>query len=1034
MRFPHVVLLSACALMLAVPLLAQSPNGVINGLVGDPSNRVIVGADVVVANDVTGVQYTTKTNGEGIYVLPNLPPGPYRLQVSKVGFKTLIKPDIVLNVQDALSINFTLPVGALYETITVEAGAPLVNTANAAVSTVIDRNFVDSLPLNGRSFNTLLQLTPGVVIAPAPLGGAAAPGQFSIAGQRTNANNFTVDGVSANFGVVSTTVTGNSGTGSAQALSALGGTSSLVSVDALQEFRVETSSFAPEFGRSPGGQIILTTRSGTNTLHGGAFEYFRNNVLDANDWFANQSGLPRAPERHNNFGGFLGGPIAKSKTFFFFSYEGARLRLPQTLPTPVPSEYARTTAPSAIAPYLNAFPRPDDRTITPGVYTAVFTGNYSNSATLDATSVRIDHKFNDSFSVFGRYNYAPSQAVNRTNSLNNLQAVTANTQTLTLGVNTLLNGNVSNAVRGNYSAQSANNLLTMDSFGGAVPLDPALLLGSLPISSNLGSFGTNDSGAFYLIGSEARNHTAQLNFVDDLLIAKGTHQLKVGGDYRAIFLDQQPNHSAVFLSADSVQAFVSTGTAGIVTMNNAPAQILSQSLSLYGQDTWKVSPRLTLTYGLRWELAPAPSRRGSTLLASWTNTNDPSRIALAPQGTPIWATTYTNFAPRLGVAYSLTPQSDFVVRAGFGLFYDTTAGSIGALASSFPSNTSGPPPGVPTTVTLPVNDFAPYLSPISLQPPFPPFTTGFANDLQFPRSYQWNLALEKSFGEKQVLSATYVGQVGRDLLRQEGMFQPNANFSFNFLLTGNTARSNYHALQVQYRRPLSGRVQALLNYTWSHSLDSASQDGVVAVSHTVISAARDYANSDFDARHSFSGAITISLPSAAKSGLLSVLTKSWAVDTVIVVRSGFPFNAALVFGGPAGAGLSRPDLVSGKPVWVPDGTAPGGKSLNGTAFTIPPAGEQGTEPRNDISGFGLTQVDLSIARKFAITSRLNLQFRADAFNALNHPNFANPLGLVQLGSFYLSSTRMLNQGLGGLNPLFQEGGPRSLQLSLKLTF
>src|SRR6266567_8299416 len=166
MRFPHVVLLSACALMLDLPLLAQSPNGVINGLVGDPTNRVIVGAEVVVVNDVTGVQYTTKTNDEGIYVVPNLPPGPYRLQVSKIGFKTLIKPDIILNVQDALAINFTLPVGAFSETVTVEGGAPLVNTESATVSTVVDRNFAENLPMNGRSFQTLIELTPGVVVTP----------------------------------------------------------------------------------------------------------------------------------------------------------------------------------------------------------------------------------------------------------------------------------------------------------------------------------------------------------------------------------------------------------------------------------------------------------------------------------------------------------------------------------------------------------------------------------------------------------------------------------------------------------------------------------------------------------------------------------------------------------------------------------------------------------------------------------------------------------------------------------------------------
>src|SRR5580704_14309682 len=291
MPFPRTICRLICVVALSAPLLAQSPNGNINGLVLDPSSAAIVSAELVAVDDATGVQYTTKTNAEGIYVFPNLPPGSYRLQVSKIGFKTIIKPDIVLNVQDALSINFNLPIGAFHEIVTVRGGAPLVNTESAAVSTVIDRNFVENLPLNGRSFNTLLQLAPGVALATSA--SATNPGQFSIAGQRTDGNNFTVDGVSANFGVSTSADPGNSGTGTAQAFSVLGGTSSLVSVDALQEFRIQTSAFAPEFGRAPGGQVILSTRSGTNDFHGGAFDYFRNTAMDANNWFANNVGLPR---------------------------------------------------------------------------------------------------------------------------------------------------------------------------------------------------------------------------------------------------------------------------------------------------------------------------------------------------------------------------------------------------------------------------------------------------------------------------------------------------------------------------------------------------------------------------------------------------------------------------------------------------------------------------------------------------------------------------------------------------------------------
>ncbi|HEV2615063.1 MAG TPA: TonB-dependent receptor, partial [Candidatus Acidoferrales bacterium] len=470
-------LLLVCGWFFAAALIAQSPNGTISGFVHDPSGAVIVNAEILVINDATRVQYSTRTNVEGIYVVPNVPPGPYRIQVAKIGFKTIIKPDIVLHVQDALAINFTLPIGAASETVTVQGGAPMVDTQDGSVSTVIDRSFVESLPLNGRSFNTLLQLTPGVVIA--PTGGFAAgfgeaPGQFSISGQRTDANNFTVDGVSANFGAGNTTSIspGQAGTGTAQAFSALGGTSSLVSVEDLQEFRIETSSFAPEFGRTPGGQVMLTTRSGTNDLHGEVYEYFRNNVLDANDWFANSlPGSPQAPERHNDFGGVLGGPIVKNRTFFFLSYEGARLDLPGSQTVEVPSTYARAQVPSALAPFLNAYPQPNGQPTSPTAYTAPFTGVYSNRGTLDAGSIRIDDTLNNRFSIFGRYNDAPSQLANHEDSLNTIQTTDVNTQTLTLGVDMQLSSQMINALRGNYSTTDADASYSLDSLGGAVPLN-----------------------------------------------------------------------------------------------------------------------------------------------------------------------------------------------------------------------------------------------------------------------------------------------------------------------------------------------------------------------------------------------------------------------------------------------------------------------------------------------------------------------------------------------------------------------------------
>jgi hypothetical protein len=1029
LAIPFAVLLMTLVLQ-SPSALAQSGSASLFGRVTDQENLVMPDVEVEIKNVDTGITQLTKTNGEGMYIFPSLQPGHYLMNVRRLSFRAVSVTGITLNVQDNLSRNFVLQVGSSTVSITVTADSVNMNTTNASVSTVIDRNFVESLPLNGRSFNTLLQLTPGVVIA--PIVGNAATGQFSISGQRADANNFLVDGVSTNFGVSPTLGITASGTGGSQAFSALGGTSSLISVDALQEFRIETSSFAPEFGKTPGGQVILTTRSGTNDFHGAIFDYFRNTVMDANDWFANEAGLPRAPEHHNDFGGVLGGPIWKDRTFFFFSYEGARLILPTAQTGIVPSDDARTgkttpAASAAILPFLNASPKPNGP-VAPDDFTAQFTGNASNSATLNATSIRLDHIFNSRFSVFGRYNDAPSQTVS--NGLSELDTITTNTRTLTVGLTMLPNNMVSNTLRGNYSTQRSSLTSVLSTLGGAVPLDPKLLIGSLSAGDAYAGFTTLETGS-YFTGPNARNRTTQLNFVDDLAVSVRSHQLRFGGDYRTIFLDANPSLQSLNYLANSVQDFVSTGTASLSVSTLAPARILAQSLSLYAQDTWRVSSRLTMTYGVRWELAPAPSARGTTTLASWSNINNPAEIALAPSGTPLWKTTYRNFAPRIGVAYALTEKGDLVFRAGGGMFYDLGVGSSADLTSTFPNSASQFVP----SVAMPVVNITPFIPVISLQPPFG-FVEAFSPNLKLPRSYQWNIALEKSFAGRQAVSVTYIGQAGRDLLRQEALFAPNSNFSSDFVSTQNEARSNYDALQLQYQRPVSARLQAILNYTWSHSVDNSSNDAVAVLSHTIISGANDYAASDFDIRHSFSGALTYDIPIWARPGPVSLLTRDWSLDTVIIARTGFPFNGVILSASPdpTGTAKSRPDLVPGQPFWIANAMAPGGKSLNPAAFSIPSTIRQGTEGRNDIPGFGLTQVDLSLGRKFSLTERVKLQFRADAFNLFNHPNFTNPPAFVEFGPAFLQSFQMLNRGLGGLNPLFQEGGPRSLQLSLKLFF
>src|SRR5246127_80758 len=386
MRVPALLLLFLSSFFPV--LLAQSTNASITGRVTDPPKALIVGAKVAPVSSGTSFRYEALTNGSGGYYLTNLPPGSYRLEIEKTGLKKLIKPAVILHVQDAIELNFELTLGSMSETITVEAGAPLVNTESGTVSTVIDRTFVDNLPLNGRSFQTLIMLTPGVVLTQTAYDDQ---GQFSINGQRADANYFTVDGVSANFGVTGFGPLAQTAGGALPALSALGGTNSLVSVDAMQEFRVQTSSIAPEFGRTLGGQISIVTRSGTNDFHGTLFEYFRNDVLDANDWFngyTNNPPLPKAEERQNDFGGVFGGPITRDKTFFFFSYEGLRLRQPVTQETVVPDNASRQQAPATMQPFLEAYPVPNGPEMGNGV--AEFNAGFSDPSSLDATGIRVD--------------------------------------------------------------------------------------------------------------------------------------------------------------------------------------------------------------------------------------------------------------------------------------------------------------------------------------------------------------------------------------------------------------------------------------------------------------------------------------------------------------------------------------------------------------------------------------------------------------------------------------------------------------------
>ena len=1045
------LLLLSCATAFAFELAE------LTGYVSDPTGARVPRCRVQVTNVETNVSYSGNTNEIGLYRISAIPVGNYRVVVQKQGFKTVVKQGIELHVQDVLSLNFHLEIGAVAESVNVEGGAPLIDTESAAVSTVVDRNFAENIPMNGRSFQTLVELTPGVVVVST---NAQDEGQFSVNGQRASANYWTVDGVSANIGiggVVGTSGNGNGLAGSIGSFSAQGGTNSLVSVDAMQEFRIQTSTYAPEFGRTPGAQISIATRSGTNQFHGTLFDYLRNDALDANNWFNTfvTPAIPKAKERQNDFGGTFGGSIFRNRTFFFFSYEGLRLRLPQTVLSTVPDLAARQSATPAMQPFLNAYPLANGAdNVATGV--AQFNSSFSSSSTLDASSLRIDHRLNERVSLFGRYNYSPSELLQRGGGVQAPSVVTPiriTTQTGTVGATWSISSSLLDDVRFNYSRTNANSHNLLDNFGGAVPL--ASLPFPSPFSNQNGRLSFQiqglQSGAL-TDGAGASNVQRQVNLVDSVSVQKGTHSLKVGVDYRRLSPVQQPEQyqEGVFFSSVTA-AETGNNALGPFVQSLNPSFLLFRNLGAFAQDAWRVSPRLTLTYGLRWDVDFAPATLSGPSLPAVTgfNLTNLSTLAIAPVGTPPFQTPYGNVAPRIGIAYAVRQNPDWqtVVRGGFGVFYDLASIQTGVAAGVVP-------PFGQTNSLLGAVAFP--FSPANSAPPVIPAVATLANlaapnpQLKLPYTLQWNVALEQALGRQQALTLSYVGAAGRRLLQTTFFRSPPSNPGLIVgQLVDNSATSDYDALQLQFQRRLSRGLQAQASYSWAHSIDTGSASSTQLASNDNLPGSNaNRGPSDFDIRNAFSAGATYEVPAPVQNALLKAVLRGWSLQNAIQARSAPPVDVTDGrFSRINGVAVDiRPDLVPGPPLYLFGPQFPGGKALNPAAFTDPPTSvgqplRVGNVPRNFLRGFGAAQWDLAVHRDFPIRESFALQFRAETFNVLNHPNFGQPSGRFQSGGFGVAS-QTLNNGLaapgtvgtGSFTPLYQLGGPRSIQVALKLMF
>jgi hypothetical protein len=960
----------------------------VSGLISDASAASVPGAVVTVVNEDLGFRRETLSRSDGTYYVSSLEPGSYKITVRKPGFRTMIRFAVKLTEGHPARADFSLVIGSIQETITVEGETASLSATDTSVTTLVGRDLIEPLPVNGRSLLHVLEFAPGLIVTPATNGEA---GQFTVNGQRPNANLFLIDGLSANSGVAAGGSPAEATGGTLPGMTAFGSLDSIASLDELQDVRIQTSSANAQFGRLPGAQVSVTSQSGSNGLHGSILYGLRNQVLDANDWFANQQGLPRVQLNLQHVVPEVGGPLWRNHTFFFVSYEHLQFSQPMVFRSPVPAIEPRQNATDWAQRVLDLFPQPNGPLY--GNNLAEWTGQATRPGRLDGGSVRIDQAIMSRLTGFARYHESASSVEFGSTPVNWLDLRTG---TITSGVNYAAGPDVILDLRANGSRTG-----TRSAWQPAVSGLPTCYLA--PVASALisGSTGcdfltrVSIAGAGQVVaGSEGRRSQVQDQIAQTLTMNHRSHAIRIGADFRQLQPYRRDANPALNIIANSVNDFFGSGN---LWTSSSPAKLVSgrvREISVYAHDTWQINRNLTATFGVRWEISPAPvsSQTASyfTLLAGH---------AVAPNH-PIWQSNY-NLAPRGGIAYRFRGGST-ILRAGAGLYFNSSLSLATDLVNDGPLNVA----------QYGSARYAPFSSTLLF---------GFSPGLQLPRVAQWNVSVERMLTDHDAISAGYVGASANNLIRREIGGEGSTDLTWLALAT-NHGESAYHSMQAQYRRRFAGGLQALVSYAWSHSTDNSSSDGNLYWAGAGMSPGSDHASSNFDVRQSFTAGFSWQIPHAF----------GWTLDGVLRVRSGFPINILNTgqFLGVPFENVYRPNLVGGVPLWVD------GRRINPSAFRATPDGTQGNLGRNALTGFGMNQVDLAMHRDLVLRDQHSIEVRIEAYNALNHPNFADPTRILA-SPLFGRSVSMLNSMLGtgspgsGLSPLFQSGGPRSVQLALR---
>ena len=1032
--------------LVITPNLAAQSTATIRGTVTDASGAVVPSASVTVQNEATGLARTMTTNATGAYEFPALPIGRYRLDIKAPGMRAQTMTGLQLQVSQIVVQNVKLGVAQTSNTITVSAEAPVIDSGTMTVGGVINQRTVQEIPLNGRHFVDLGLLIAGTVTPPqngfltAPLRGQ---GSFAIntAGNREDTVNFLINGVNLND-------------------MANGQITFQPSINTVQEFKADNSTYSAENGRNSGAVVHIATRSGSNDWHGEGFDFVRNQMFDARNFFNKDTSstglhLPQATFKRNNFGVSVGGPIWKNHTFFFFSYEGLRQRqgvsLSTNVPTPADKQAAQAdpmASPTAIQ-LLSLIPDPNQ----PG-------GGFVSSATapvnIDQWTGDVSHNFSENDRLHGYYAIQRDKRQEPNLQGNNIPGFgdtrQSRRQIFTLNETHIFNPRVVNEFRFGYnrihitfvpdSKQDPSTFGINNGLSGPVGL-PQIAINDLGLTF----------GGIRNFPQGRGDYTGVLS--DTVNYLHGNHSFKFGGEFRrfngnSFTLDDGGLGFATFddfvhgIVNAAPSSFNNQGVAFSMTQGSRPARVFASALGLFAQDSYKMIPNLTLELGLRWEWNMSPTEAVNRSVNFFPATD--SLVQLGTNGyTDSINQNGKNFEPRVGFAWDLFHNGNTVLRGGYGYQVDQFLPG--------PMILSGNPPlatplqaGASTFGTLVTDAAAAGLSPAAI-------------DTRFKNGYvqSWNLNLQHSFTPSLGMMIGYFGSKGTHLnlaINENQKFadgtRPFATLSPSSpILPGSKVgnitenvsggNSNYNALWVTGTKHLSHGLQFDASYTWSKSLDYNSRNfqGQVTVQNS-LDPRGDYGLSDFDARHRFVISSLYELPFKGNR-----LFEGWRLSGILQLQSGNPLNVVFANSTLTGTATLRPDLLatpvivdhinsSGFIQWfapnsVCDPTVGCG---TGAQFALPTAGglHFGDMRRNSVMGPSFENLDFSITKVTKITERISNEFRVEAFDILNHANFGNPGLTAQVGSSsfgVIKSTRF---------PTGDSGSARQLQFGMKLIF